>query len=68
MTFSQDGMVRLWPVPSPLVDDAERITLWIQIITDMQLDNYDEPTHLSRADREEKLQRLEDLSGPPLHP
>ena len=67
-TRSSDGMTLLWPVPSPLVDDAKRITLWIQLITDMQLDNHGEPTHLSRADRGERLQRLEDLGGAPLRP
>jgi WD40 repeat protein/serine/threonine protein kinase len=68
LTASGDGMVRLWPVPTPPADDAERIALWIQLMTGMQLDKYDNPTYLKFADREKKLKRLKDLGGAPFHP
>lgn len=38
LTGSRDKTVRFWPVPVPLVGEPERIALWVEIITGMELD------------------------------
>jgi WD40 repeat protein len=55
---------QLWDTPAPVAGTAERITLWAQVLSGMELDNgvahvLDAPTW------EERRQRLEQLGGPP---
>jgi eukaryotic-like serine/threonine-protein kinase len=63
---SPDGKVRLWPAPAPLTGSVDRLVLWTQVLTGMELDAdgvahaLDTPTWLQRR------QELERLGGPPL--
>src|SRR5262249_47901284 len=38
LTGSFDGKARLWKAPSPVDGEAERIDLWIQVMTGMHLE------------------------------
>lgn len=38
LTGSRDKTVRFWPVPVPLKGDPERIALWVEVRTGLQLD------------------------------
>jgi WD40 repeat protein len=64
-TASDDRTVRTWELPLPVTGDVERIVLWIQVLTGLELDTdnvveaLDPPTWLQRR------QRLEELGGPP---
>jgi hypothetical protein len=39
VTGSTDGTVRLWSVPFDMIANAQRIGVWVQVITGMELDN-----------------------------
>jgi WD40 repeat protein/tRNA A-37 threonylcarbamoyl transferase component Bud32 len=55
---------QLWETPAPIAGTAERITLWTQVLSGMELDNG--VAHLLDAPTwEERRQRLEQLGGPP---
>jgi WD40 repeat protein len=76
LVFSPDGKTfliwkvgdipRLWRVPSPVAGEVERIVLWVQVITGMELDDADVVTPLNVPTWEERRRRLENLGGPPL--
>jgi WD40 repeat protein len=38
LTSSADKTTRLWRVPRPIEGDPERIVLWAQVITGLELD------------------------------
>ena len=40
LTASQDKTARLWRAPRPVDGDPERILLWVQVITGLELDEY----------------------------
>jgi eukaryotic-like serine/threonine-protein kinase len=68
LTATWNGIVRRWPAPLLPVDDAERITLWIQLMTDLKFDSYNTNVYLNYEDRKKKMQRLENLGGSPFDP
>ena len=39
MTGSRDKTARLWPIPGPLKGEVERISLWAEVVTGMDLDD-----------------------------
>jgi WD40 repeat protein len=66
LTGSEDGTARLWPAPVAVPGDVERVRLWTQVITGMELDQHGSARVLDAATWEERRQRLLELSGPPL--
>lgn len=77
MAFSPDGKtlptsglvvnrcVRLWPVPAPVAGDAERLALWTQVLTGMELSGAGVVSTLSAEQWQERRERLEKLGGAP---
>jgi WD40 repeat protein len=65
LTASSDGTARLWPAPPPLKGETERIVLWTQVITGMELDQRREVHVLDGPTWAQRHQRLEQLGGPP---
>jgi WD40 repeat protein len=74
VAFSPDGkalltggehIVRRWPVPIPLKWPKERITLWAQVVTGMELDRFGEINRLDAATWQQRRQRLEEWDNPP---
>jgi eukaryotic-like serine/threonine-protein kinase len=66
VTGSGDQTARLWQIPRPVADEPERITLWTQVITGMELDGHGVVRWLDAAAWRQCRQRLEVLGGPPV--
>jgi WD40 repeat protein len=65
LTASHDKTVRLWKMPVPLVGDARRISLWVQSLTAMTLDEAGN-VHILDDDAWESCRgKLEAAGGPP---
>ncbi len=56
---------RLWEVETPVEGTAERLALWAQVITGMELDPYDTVRLLDSPTWQQRRLRLEELGGPP---
>jgi WD40 repeat protein/tetratricopeptide (TPR) repeat protein len=67
LTGSDDGTARLWEVPRAK-GNPKRITLWIQSLTGMELDNHGRRVFLDAKTWNERRQQLRELGGPPVLP
>jgi WD40 repeat protein/tRNA A-37 threonylcarbamoyl transferase component Bud32 len=65
LTVSGDGISR-WPLSAPVEGDSERIRLWVEAITRLELDDEGVIRNLEADARGERLRRLRDLGGPPV--
>jgi WD40 repeat protein len=65
LTGSYDKTARLWRVPKPIEGDPERILLWAQVITGLELDEYGGTRGLDATTWEQRRQSLLELGGPP---
>jgi WD40 repeat protein len=79
VTFSPDGkyvltltggdygrnIARLWKIPTPPSGDAERIGLWVQTLTGMELDSDDAVRALDAAGWQGRLGDLQQRGGAP---
>jgi WD40 repeat protein/serine/threonine protein kinase len=59
-------IVRIWPVPTPVAGEAQRLVLWVQVITGLELDEDDAIRVLDAETWQKRRQRLQDLGGPPV--
>jgi eukaryotic-like serine/threonine-protein kinase len=66
LSGSVDKTVRLWELPTPVQGDVDRITLWLQVLTGMELDENDVFHVLDAAEWQERRQRLAELGGAPV--
>jgi WD40 repeat protein len=64
LTGCQD-VVRRWPLPAPLDGDAQRIELWVQVLTGMELDEYGTVRWLDGDVLAQRRWQLEACGGPP---
>jgi hypothetical protein len=53
------------PVPTPVEGSAERIALWAQVLTGMELDERGAPRVFDAAAWQQRRERLHELGGPP---
>ena len=73
MGFSKDGRtlatyydgVWLWPVPGPLEGTPERLRLWVEWLTGLELDARGGLQELDDPSRQRIRQRLDELGGEP---
>ena len=65
LTGSYDRTARLWSIPEPLEGDIDRIRLWVQVLTDVELDSQGDFHVLDSETWQERRDRLEQLGGPP---
>jgi WD40 repeat protein len=65
-TASQSGIARLWRVPPPLDDDPRGITLWVQVVSGLELDGKEAVHVLDVESWQARRQLLEVMGGPPL--
>ena len=74
VAFSPDGKTivtvsgetaRLWDVPSPVEDDAKRVTVWVRFLTNMELDSTDTIHALDGHAWNQSREELARLGGPP---
>jgi len=66
LTGSPDKTAHLWNVPQPIRGDPERIILWIQVITGLEVDELTAVHVLDAATWQQRRQRLQEFGGPPL--
>jgi WD40 repeat protein len=66
LTASEGGTVGRWPVPAPVPGKPERVSLWVQLITGMELDEKGAVGIVDAEAWQERRQRLQELGGPPL--
>jgi hypothetical protein len=66
VTGSEDKTARLWQIPEPAVGDPERITLWVQVITGLELDDNGAVHRLDADTWKQRRQQLRGLGGPPV--
>jgi WD40 repeat protein len=60
------NIARLWKIPTSVEGDAERIRLWVQSITGMELDSNDAARALDASAWQARLRDLDALGGPPV--
>jgi len=65
LTGGFDKTAQLWPVPQPMRGDPERIMLWAQVITGLEVDELTAVRVIDAATWQQRRQRLEKLGGPP---
>jgi hypothetical protein len=65
LTGCADGKARLWQIPLPLEGQVERIVLWAQVRTGMELAPDGEARALDPPAWQQRQHRLEELGGPP---
>ena len=63
--FGANRCIRLWPVPSPLAGDVERLVLWTQVLTGMELNSEGVVNTLDAEQWHERRERLEKRGGAP---
>ena len=63
-TTCLDKTMLLWTVPRPVEGTPERLNLWINLVTGMELDPGNAPRDLDVATWNERRGRLEELGGP----
>jgi WD40 repeat protein len=66
LTGSDDCNGRLWPMPAPLEADADRILLWTQVMTGLELIDGDTLRELDAREWEQRRQYLAQQDGPSL--
>ncbi len=66
MTASRDKTARLWEVPAPLQGDAERVVLWAQVLSGMELDEAGDVQVLDGPTWQRRRQRLGEVGDLPL--
>jgi WD40 repeat protein/tRNA A-37 threonylcarbamoyl transferase component Bud32 len=66
VTGSTDGSARIWDVPAPLTCDVERIVLWAQVLTGMELGPDGVVRVLGPEAWHQRRQQLQKLGGPPV--
>jgi WD40 repeat protein len=57
---------RLWAVPAPVQGDTERLDLWSQVLTGLELDRDGEVRVLDAPTWQERRRHLRQLGGPPM--
>ena len=55
---------RLWAVPAPLAGEAERLRLWVEVSTGLELDASGAVIELDAQTWQQRRERLERLGGP----
>jgi WD40 repeat protein/serine/threonine protein kinase len=67
-TGSADNTARIWPRPASLSGSAERIVVWAQVDSGMELDEAGNVHLLEPDEWQKRRQRLAELGGPPVGP
>jgi WD40 repeat protein len=65
-TGSQDAFARIWPVPAPVTGAAEQVTIWVQVLTGMELDGTGTARWLAAPAWQERRERLQPQPTLPL--
>src|SRR5439155_9622927 len=63
LTGSDDGTARVWKLRPPLQMDPERLTLWLSVVTGLEMDDSDTVRGLDEQTWQQRRQRWEKLTG-----
>jgi WD40 repeat protein len=67
LTGSHDGTARLWPAPAVLNGDARRLSLWVTVLTGIELtDDHNQVRVLDSTTWLERRRQLQKLGDSPL--
>jgi eukaryotic-like serine/threonine-protein kinase len=66
VTGSKDGTARLWDAPVPIEGDTQRLVLWTQVDTGLEMDADGGIHALKTTQCLERRRRLQELGGPPV--
>jgi WD40 repeat protein/tRNA A-37 threonylcarbamoyl transferase component Bud32 len=68
LTGGDEGrnIARVWKIPTPVEGDAERIALWVQSLTGLELDSGDAARALDALAWQARLRDLQQFGGPPI--
>ncbi len=66
LTGCDDGLARVWELPGTVDGDPERIALWAQVLTRMELDDTGKLRPLEQSEWESRRDRLEKAGGAPV--
>lgn len=67
LTAGTDSTARLWQRPEPMQGEIERIRLWTEVISGMELDPTSDWHDLDPQTWNQRRLRLQELGGPPPH-
>ena len=65
ITAGEQKVTRLWPVPRPVAGEIERLRLWVEVCTGLELNADGAVGALDAARWQERRMRLKVLGGPP---
>jgi WD40 repeat protein len=65
VTGCGDYTARLWRLPVELPEDIERLAVWIETLTGLDMDQQGSVRELDNAAWLERRERLKQLGGPP---
>lgn len=65
-TVGSDTTVRCWKAPDPVEGNAERISCWVRVATDLEFDAGDAIRRMDGPTSWDQRRRLTELGGPPL--
>jgi WD40 repeat protein len=66
LTCCGDDTARVWEVPTPVGGTAERVRLWVEVLTGWELDEARAARPISETELERRRVLLAELGGPPL--
>ncbi len=66
VTGSGGQTARIWPVPLPIDGDPRRMACWMQVLTNMELDEGGAVRTLRSSEWFDRRRQLESLGGPPV--
>ncbi len=61
-----DETVRCWEVPGPIEAEAERVSYWVRLLTNLEFDEGDAIRRMDGPTGWDLRRRLDDLGGPPI--
>src|SRR5215210_6054758 len=64
-TTDADGTGWLWSISAPVEGEVERLRLWVQVITGLELDDHDAFRVLDTVAWQDRRRKLDQLGGPP---
>jgi WD40 repeat protein len=63
-----DGRIALWDTPAPVEGSVQRVRLWVEVLTGMELDSGETIRELSPEAIQQRRQQLHKLGGAPTGP
>jgi hypothetical protein len=66
MTGSSDNTAKLWDVAAALPDELDRVAIWVEVLSGVELDERGSARMLDNATWLQRREKLKQLGGPPV--